>query len=186
MIEFFFIIYFISGSSIPVGIAIGRQRQPGTHPGTSMPPSWPPLTSPTGCVPGSSTAASSRLAPTPGAPPSATPLAGPSPGGMGGHNPWMSTHHIPSPAGPIPMGYQLAKDPLTNQILLIPTDPNQPPSSNPLWPQPPGPHQAPTPAPTPSPHLAPPPHSPYGFDRIPPGVLQSHYQQLYLQQQHLR
>ena len=26
-------------------------------------------------------------------------------------------------AGPIPMGYQLAKDPMTGQILLIPTDP---------------------------------------------------------------
>ena len=174
-----FELWYILGSSIPVGIAIGRQRQPGT---SGVPPSWPPLTSPTG---------SHAVPPPAGAvPPGATtPLPGPSPGI---HNPWMGSPHLPVPGGPIPMGYHLAKDPLTGQILLIPSDPNQP-SSNTLWP--PQPHNLgvagsnPGPVPTPPSHLGQPPPSPhpsYGLDRIPPGVLQSHYQQLYLQQQHLR
>ena len=151
-----------SASSKPVGITIGRQRQPGAT------PTWP-LTSPTGAACGPSQALSSLVPPPSG--PSSTP----------GLNPWLPPHHMqPSPAGPIPMGYQLAKDPLTGQILLIPTDPSQ----------------------APAPHASPwPPHHPHhghlhgryepygGLDRIPqsPGVLQSHYQQLYLQQQqHLR
>merc|ERR1719309_1171526 len=48
-------------------------------------------------------------------PPGATPFpSSPSPWGLPpGH---------PSMSGPIPMGYQLAKDPMTGQILLIPTD----------------------------------------------------------------
>ena len=149
-----------SASSKPVGITIGRQRQPGAT------PTWP-LTSPTGAACGPS----ALVPPGPSGPPS-TP----------GLNPWLPPgHHMqPSPAGPIPMGYQLAKDPLTGQILLIPTDPSQ----------------------APAPHASPwPPHHPHhghlhgryepygGLDRMQqsPGVLQSHYQQLYLQQQqHLR
>ena len=135
-------------SGIPVGIAIGRQRQPGT----SVPPSNWPLASPTGCGPG------------PGQSSSGQPM-------LGSH--WVPPpHHLtPSPAGPIPMGYQLAKDPLTGQILLIPTDPSQPQPASSSWP-----------------HL-PNRYPDYGLEhqRIPPGVLQSHYHQLYLQQQqHLR
>ena len=56
--------------------------------------------------------------------------------------------------GPIPMGYQLAKDPMTGQILLIPTDPAA--AARPPPPPPPGsglyPYDPPTSAsgPTPS------------------------------------
>ncbi len=101
-----------SASAIPVGIAIGRQRQTST---TST-GAWPPahlMTSPTG------------VPPLPPPPPSAgggsaTPMP-PSPLHPH-HSPWGLPHgHTPSPLGPIPMGYQLAKDPLTGQILLIPT-----------------------------------------------------------------
>jgi hypothetical protein len=35
--------------------------------------------------------------------------------------PWMAPPGMSHPMGPIPMGYQLAKDPLTGQMLLIPT-----------------------------------------------------------------
>ena len=95
-----------------MGIAIGRQRQPGG--GTNVPPSWP-LTSPTGCGPGSGTQSTSHMASHVPPPP-----PGASSGALSGAHPWMAPH-LPSPAGPIPMGYQLAKDPLTGQILLIPT-----------------------------------------------------------------
>ena len=114
--------YDFSGSSIPVGIAIGRQRQPE---GLSLQP-WKPLASPTA-------GGASPLHPTLGS------LGGPSGTSAGAsalpppppslhqslHGPWgLPPHHLPSPAGPIPMGYQLAKDPLTGQILLIPTGMN--------------------------------------------------------------
>ena len=104
---------YLLGSGIPVGIAIGRQRQPGTS--SVVPPTWP-LTSPTGCGPGSGSGSSSHMTSHPH-PPGAAPT--PLPPGAHPH-PWM-TPHFQSPAGPIPMGYQLAKDPLTGQILLIPT-----------------------------------------------------------------
>ena len=102
-----------SASSKPVGITIGRQRQPGA---TAPPPSWP-LTSPTGAACGPSQASSHHL----------NSLVPPPSGSSGtpGLNSWLPPHHMqPSPAGPIPMGYQLAKDPLTGQILLIPTGMN--------------------------------------------------------------
>ena len=153
----------------PVGITIGRQRQPGT-----TAPTWP-LTSPTGAACGPSQSSGHHLGSLVPPPTGATPLP-PTPGL---HNPWLPPH-MPSPAGPIPMGYQLAKDPLTGQILLIPTDPSQGPTPQAS----PWPHQPHHPS-----HL----HGryePFGassLDRMPPGVLQSHYQQLYLQQQqHLR
>ena len=150
-----------SASSKPVGITIGRQRQPGA---TAPPPSWP-LTSPTGAACGPSQASSHHL----------NSLVPPPSGSSGtpGLNSWLPPHHMqPSPAGPIPMGYQLAKDPLTGQILLIPTDPSQAPPQASPWPH----------------HLPGRYEPPYGsLDRMPPGMLQSHYQQLYLQQQqHLR
>ena len=117
--------YEFSGSSIPVGIAIGRQRQPG---GLNTQPPWKPLASPTSA--GTSTIPpplGSLGAPPPGSSSSGTPaLVPPTTPSLHHqglhHNPWLPPHHLqPSPAGPIPMGYQLAKDPLTGQILLIPT-----------------------------------------------------------------
>ena len=39
-------------------------------------------------------------------------------------SPWMHPTGLSHPMGPIPMGYQLAKDPLTGQMLLIPTGKN--------------------------------------------------------------
>ena len=66
-------------------------------------------------------------------------------------------------AGPIPMGYQLAKDPMTGQILLIPTD-----------------------------HMGqPPPATPgFGFGGLPPGMpptssASQHLHHLMMQQQHM-
>ena len=66
-------------------------------------------------------------------------------------------------AGPIPMGYQLAKDPMTGQILLIPTD-----------------------------HMGqPPPATPgFGFGGMPPGMpptssASQHLHHLMMQQQHM-
>ena len=56
----------------------------------------------------------------------------PPPGGMSPYppSPWSLPPGHPM-MGPIPMGYQLAKDPMTGQILLIPTDPSQrPPQGN--------------------------------------------------------
>ena len=115
-----------SGSSIPVGIAIGRQRQPG---GLHPQPPWKPLPSPTGTGTSTIPPPLGSLGAPPGASSSGTPSL-PVPAtpnlhhqGLHPHNPWLHTsHHLqPSPAGPIPMGYQLAKDPLTGQILLIPT-----------------------------------------------------------------
>ena len=182
-------------------------------------PPWKPLASPTSA--GTSTIPpplGSLGAPPPGSSSSGTPaLVPPTTPSLHHqglhHNPWLPPHHLqPSPAGPIPMGYQLAKDPLTGQILLIPTgiffeekkkfpllrnkrfirsndqfhkihrvyttifsnlptycflDPTQPTSHHgSSWPHIPGPYGA--------------------VDRTPPGVLQSHYHHLYMQQQQLR
>merc|ERR1719350_633398 len=94
----------------------------------------------------------------PGAPPGPSPY-GPAP-------PWAHPGGMAPPggiAGPIPMGYQLAKDPMTGQILLIPTD-----------------HTGQLPPPTPG----------FGFGGLPPGMpatssASQHLHHLMMQQQHM-
>ena len=134
----------VIAGSIPVGIVSARQRteQEKQAPGSTcstmpLPPSGP-LVSTHGGPPvsgmGPSTWSSGppppwALAgqPPPGAPPGPSPY-GPAP-------PWAHPGGMAPPggiAGPIPMGYQLAKDPMTGQILLIPTDHmGQPPPATP-------------------------------------------------------
>ena len=134
-----------ASGSAPGSSAIGTPG-PSHHPGGPPPPHhWPPQfwSSPPGHLPGS-----------------------PYPGSPGAGMPYWLPGGVP-PIGPIPMGYQLAKDPLTGQILLIPTDGALPGSSQPpagpggLW--------------NPSHHFD--PASLYGREA------QSHYHQLYLQHQ---
>jgi hypothetical protein len=110
-----------SGSSIPVGIAIGRQRQQDSSSDKKRfessdlsggdPAAFPAVPSASGpspwtVPPGPHSGPSHYPAPAPfAAPPS----------------PWLAPPGLSHPMGPIPMGYQLAKDPLTGQMLLIPT-----------------------------------------------------------------
>ncbi len=168
-------------ASIPVGIAIGRQRQfdsehksaedlfrggasacatsktENFHLGAIRAP-------PTSSADSSASPASRHAAapPPPGSHPTAAGPSGPWPPIPPPHHPLWGAGHPPpvpyhppthmtpwmpggvSPAGPIPMGYQLAKDPLTGQLLLIPTDgsPSAPPPSVPSWP--PSPYDAAT------------------------------------------
>ena len=109
---------------------------------------------------------------------------GPPPPGMQGH--WPPGH---PGMGPIPMGYQLAKDPLTGQILLIPTDGS--PSGagqGSAWPPP-----------TPQPYDAASSLSSYGRSALGPpppshhppvsasgAAAQAHYHHMYLQQHQLQ
>ena len=75
--------------------------------------------------------------------------------------------------GPIPMGYQLAKDPITGQILLIPTDPATPSGHSSMWPQFDG-----------MPSLAAP--SMIGGHNAPTSTASQHLHHLMIQQQHLQ
>ncbi|CAB4054476.1 unnamed protein product [Lepeophtheirus salmonis] len=182
-----------SNNAIPVGIAIGRQRQlneklsPGSTDSNkrndssissrnSNPAPIPSLLDPSSAV------RPSLLHPL-GIPPP-PPWGTPNPISPGG---WpmdrypdsmpFSPHASPWPShppmGPIPMGYQLAKDPLTGQILLIPTDGAGPPRPNSIWPPP----------------QSPPVNAFEGnstsLSQFHPPTPNSHYHhQLYLQQQH--
>ena len=131
----------VAGSSIPVGIVSARQRleadkspraELGPAPALPLPPSGP-LVTPSSLGMGPSTWSSGPPPPWPAQHP-----AQPYP-----PSPWGPAPAPPPGCGPIPMGYQLAKDPMTGQILLIPTDPSARPPG-PLWPgyecPPPPPH----------------------------------------------
>ena len=146
----------VSGA-IPVGIVSARQRtetekgltslaspasvSPATSSAssglrTSVPELSPMPLPPSGPLVSSSHAMGPSTwssGPPPPWPPS--PASGPPPPPSYG-SPW-SVPPVPPPGmGPIPMGYQLAKDPMTGQILLIPTDSSQRPPSLPpsIWP----------------------------------------------------
>ena len=131
----------VAGSSIPVSIVSARQRlkadksaraELGPAPALPLPPSGP-LVTPSSLGMGPSTWSSGPPPPWPAQHP-----AQPYP-----PSPWGPAPAPPPGCGPIPMGYQLAKDPMTGQILLIPTDPSARPPG-PLWPgyecPPPPPH----------------------------------------------
>ena len=120
---------FFPDSSIPVGIAIGRQRhQDGASSLAAAAAEKKRITAETSdpmpdqAYPAVPTAPSSpwgvSVPPGPHSGPSVYPSTSP----FGSAPPhWMPPHGMPHPMGPIPMGYQLAKDPLTGQMLLIPT-----------------------------------------------------------------
>ena len=115
-----------AGSSIPVGIAIGRQRQQDVSTSDKK-----RLTSGVVENPEISTDPNFTASAAPPPPPwSITvppgPHSGPShyPASNPFGSPWMHPTGLSHPMGPIPMGYQLAKDPLTGQMLLIPTGKN--------------------------------------------------------------
>jgi len=138
-----------SAGSIPVGIVSARQRldqekvghrpTPGDplsrdHGSMPLPPSGPlvsgislPASSGHGIGPSTWSSGPPPPWPIPGqtGPPGPSPYPSPY-GGPPGHP--MTTGPM-GQMGPIPMGYQLAKDPMTGQILLIPTDPAQRPPS---------------------------------------------------------
>lgn len=108
------------------------------------------------------------------------PPGAPSPGGYPSIPPWMPPALVGAPPqmGPIPMGYQLAKDPLTGQILLIPTDVANNPPPHGAWPTPPSPYEQ---APSGMSHftsLGPPPATP-----VSSSAAAAHFHQMYMHQQ---
>ena len=129
--------------TIPVGIVSASRRMPEQEKPSSapLPPSGPLVSSHAGppvCGPciGPSTWTSGPPPPWPM--PGQPPPGGPPPSSAYGHpygHPGGPPMGMAPPggmapaggmAGPIPMGYQLAKDPMTGQILLIPTDQSGP------------------------------------------------------------
>jgi len=146
-----------------VGIAIGRQRQleleAGNASNREAAKAEPSTPKPTSTAQPPAPSAHWPLAPNPASGHLAAAAAAGINWHSGGHRlpypPPPIPHHPHHPSGlspwlssptvsPVPMGYQLAKDPLTGQLLLIPTDGSlpaapPPPPAPALWPPPPPP-----------------------------------------------
>eukprot|EP00094_Tigriopus_californicus_P003354 TCALIF_03225-PA protein Name:"Similar to BAHCC1 BAH and coiled-coil domain-containing protein 1 (Homo sapiens)" AED:0.05 eAED:0.05 QI:260/1/0.83/1/1/0.66/6/0/1699 len=114
-------------------------------------------------------------------PPSHVPPGTPSPGGYPSIPPWMPPGLVGAPPqmGPIPMGYQLAKDPLTGQILLIPTDVANNPPQHGAWPTPPSPYEQQPSGMSHFTSLGPPPATP----PVSSSAAVAHFHQMYMHQQ---
>ncbi|TRY68610.1 hypothetical protein TCAL_03225 [Tigriopus californicus] len=192
--------------SIPVGIAIGRQRQQesldfkraedlsraaaaASNSGTSSQcgphgEKYGTMMNPQGVSPLGAHGPMRWPHPPSGSPmwpPSHVPPGTPSPGGYPSIPPWMPPGLVGAPPqmGPIPMGYQLAKDPLTGQILLIPTDVANNPPQHGAWPTPPSPYEQQPSGMSHFTSLGPPPATP----PVSSSAAVAHFHQMYMHQQ---